>query len=241
MKLAIVTGAAKGIGKALALKFASEGYDLAITTLKSIDELEKCKKEILNFGVSCFAKQCDVSNFLEVEDFFDELQKRYSKIDVLVNNAGISYLGLLQDMSFDDWDKLIKTNLYSVFYFSKFCIPLMLKQGYGSIINISSVWGNIGASMEVAYSSSKGAINSFTKALAKELAPSNIQVNAIAAGLIDTQMNAFLDDDEKQDLVDEIPSGRMGKASEVAELAFNLSKKDSYITAQVINIDGGWQ
>ena len=240
MKLAIITGAAKGIGKAIALKFAKEGYNIAITTLKSIDELNKTKKEIINMGLSCYAKKCDVSNFKELEEFFYELSKEYTKIDVLVNNAGISHIGLLQDMSINEWDKLLNTNLSSIFYTSKLAIPFMLKQRYGSIINISSIWGNVGASMEVAYSSSKGGMNTFTKALAKELAPSNIQVNAIAAGLIDTDMNSFLDKEDKKILLDEIPSGRMGKCEEVAELAFTLAKKDSYITGQVIGIDGAW-
>lgn len=240
MKLAIITGAAKGIGKAIALKFAKEGYNIAITTLKSIDELNETKKEIINMGLSCYAKKCDVSDFKELEEFFYELSKEYTKIDVLVNNAGISHIGLLQDMSINEWDKLLNTNLSSIFYTSKLAIPFMLKQGYGSIINISSIWGNVGASMEVAYSSSKGGMNTFTKALAKELAPSNIQVNAIAAGLIDTDMNSFLDKEDKKILLDEIPSGRMGKCEEVAELAFTLAKKDSYITGQVIGIDGAW-
>ena len=240
MKLAIITGAAKGIGKAIALKFAKEGYNIAITTLKSIDELNETKKEIINMGLSCYAKKCDVSNFKELEEFFYELSKEYTKIDVLVNNAGISHIGLLQDMRITEWDKLLNTNLSSIFYTSKLAIPFMLKQGYGSIINISSIWGNVGASMEVAYSSSKGGMNTFTKALAKELAPSNIQVNAIAAGLIDTDMNSFLDKEDKKILLDEIPSGRMGKCEEVAELAFTLAKKDSYITGQVIGIDGAW-
>ena len=161
-------------------------------------------------------------------------------IDVLVNNAGISYIGLLQDMSSQDWERMLCTNLTSVFNCCKLSIPYMLQQKQGKIINISSVWGVVGASCETAYSATKGGINAFTRALAKELAPSNIQVNAVACGAIDTEMNQWMEEDELISLVEGIPSGRLGKAEEVADLVYHLGYKESYLTGQVIGLDGGW-
>jgi 3-oxoacyl-[acyl-carrier protein] reductase len=178
---------------------------------------------------------------LEVcEELFKTIRKHYGSLDVLVNNAGISYIGLLQDMTSADWDRIIRTNLTSVFNCCKLAIPEMLSAGHGKIVNISSVWGNVGASCEVAYSATKGGINAFTKALAKELAPSNIQVNAVACGAIDTEMNRWLDEDELIGLVDEIPAGRLGRAEEVADLVYHLGYKNAYLTGQIISLDGGW-
>ena len=143
-------------------------------------------------------------------------------------------------MSAETWQNIIHTNLSSAFYTSKEAIPYMLSKQAGKIINISSVWGNVGASCEVAYSASKGGLNSFTKALAKELAPSNIQVNAIACGCIDTEMNRCFSEEERQALADEIPAGRFGKPEEVAELVFSIAEKHNYLTGQIITLDGGW-
>jgi len=176
----------------------------------------------------------------QCQALFAKIKKQFGTVDVLVNNAGISYIGLLQDMTSEDWDKVIRTNLTSVFNCSKLAIPDMVAQKYGKIINISSVWGNVGASCEVAYSATKGGINAFTKALAKELAPSNIQVNAVACGAIDTEMNQFLEEDELISLVEEIPTGRLGRAEEVADLVYHLGYKNAYLTGQVIGLDGGW-
>ena len=164
-------------------------------------------------------------------------------LDVLVNNAGISYTGLLTEMSFAQWKEVIDTNLSSCFLTCKYAVPEMIRRKKGRIINISSVWGNVGASMEVAYSASKGGVNAFTKALAKELAPSNIQVNAIACGLIaDTDMNAHLCTEELSELIQEIPADRAGRAAEVAQLAGMLcdGSDNSYLVGQVITLDGGW-
>ncbi len=240
MKLAVVSGAAKGIGRAIAMEFAQNGYDLAISTLSNEEKLFETKNMIEALGRNCIAVKSDMSSPKDCEFFFETILSKYKNIDVLVNNAGISYIGLIQDMSYEDWDRVIKNNLYSVFNTVKLAIPVMLSQGYGSIINISSVWGNVGASTEVAYSASKGGINAFTKASAKELAPSNIQVNAIAAGLIDTEMNSFLNAEDTNALLEEIPAGRMGNPSEVAKLALFLATKNSYLTGQVIGLDGGW-
>jgi 3-oxoacyl-[acyl-carrier protein] reductase len=159
--------------------------------------------------------------------------------DILINNAGISYVGLLQDMSPEEWRSVIDTNLTSAFNCSKCAIPYMLKKHSGRIVNISSMWGNVGASCEVAYSASKGGINTFTKALAKELAPSGIAVNAIAFGMVDTRMNAFLDEEEKASLIEEIPAGRILSPQESADIIYSVSMMNSYVTGQIITADGG--
>lgn len=162
-------------------------------------------------------------------------------MDVLINNAGISYIGLLSEMSPENWQKVLNTNLSSLFYTSRNAIPLMLQNHRGKIINISSVWGECGASMEVAYSASKGGVNSFTKALAKELAPSGIQVNAIACGLIQTEMNLCFSEEERRSLIEEIPADRMGNTAEVAQMVSSVLSMPSYTTGQVFTIDGGWR
>ncbi len=236
-KTALITGASRGIGAAIATKFASEGYNLILTCNKSMDELNKTVSDIkASYDVTVKGIRADVSKPSEIENLF----KGLAALDVLVNNAGIAYFGLLQDMDISDWDRVIGTNLSSAFYTSRMAIPLMLKNHSGSIINISSVWGNVGASTEVAYSASKGGINAFTKALAKELAPSSISVNAIACGVIDTQMNSCLNESDKEALTDEIPAGRMGKAEEVAEIVYKTATSPAYLTGQIITVDGGW-
>jgi len=228
----LVTGASRGIGKAIATAFAQAGYDLVLTCSKTLPELESFAKEL----EGCQAYQVNASDPAQVEALFQKL----SRLDVLVNNAGISYVGLLHEMAVDEWHRVLSTNLDSCFYTSKFAIPLMLQNHAGKIINISSVWGNVGASTEVAYSASKGGVNAFTKALAKELAPSNVQVNAIACGVIDTSMNACFSEEDMEALVAEIPADRIGYPSEVAALALQLAQAPAYLTGQIITMDGGW-
>ena len=169
-----------------------------------------------------------------------ELFEGISDLDVLVNNAGISHIGLLQDMTDDEWDEVIGTNLSSAFYTCRCAIPLMLRKHTGRILNISSVWGNVGASLETAYSASKGGLNAFTRALSKELAPSGICVNAIACGVIDTDMNACFSEEDMDALKKEIPADRIGSPEEVAALAVQLLRTPSYMTGQIITLDGGW-
>jgi 3-oxoacyl-[acyl-carrier protein] reductase len=236
-KIALVTGASRGIGRAIAFALAAEGYQLYIVSSNSACELKLLSEELTkNYGISCTAITCDVSDFSQVELLFSNI----TNLSLLINNAGISYVGLLSEMSVSDWSKLIQTNLSSAFYCSKLAIPLMLKKKSGRILTISSVWGNVGASCEVAYSAAKGGIHSFTKALAKELAPSNIQVNAIACGMIDTSMNQFLDEAEKKAILEDIPSDRFGSPAEVAELVVQLATSPSYLTGQIITLDGAW-
>lgn len=239
-KTALITGSSRGIGKAIAVKFAKKGYDVVINCAHQEELLLKTKAEIESYQVSCHAFLGDMGKYEEASELFTQIKKLYGGLDVLVNNAGIAYLGLFSDMSPADWEKVMSTNLTSVFNCCSLAIPDMVKNKYGKIINISSIWGTVGASCEVAYSASKGGMNSFTKALAKELAPSNIQVNAIACGAIDTEMNHFLADDELLQLIDEIPANRLGRAEEVADLVYHLAYKNEYLTGQIIGLDGGW-
>lgn len=239
-KVVLVTGASRGIGKAIAIKFAKKGYNVIINCAHRERELLQAQKEISSYQVGCTAFLGDMGKMEDCEKLFALIRKQYGSLDVLVNNAGVDYIGLLQDMTSEDWDRIIRTNLTSVFNCCKLAIPMMLSAGSGKIVNISSVWGNVGASCEVAYSATKGGINAFTRALAKELAPSNIQVNAVACGAIDTEMNQWMEEDEMLQLVDEIPAGRLGTAEEVVDFVYHLGYKGSYLTGQVIAMDGGW-
>lgn len=237
----LITGASRGIGKAIAIRFAQEGCSLIINCSKSANALIELKKELEeNYRISVLASIGDIGDFTYVQQLFEEIQTEFGGVDIVVNNAGISHIGLLSDMSPEEWKHLMDVNLSSIFYTSKFAIPYMLSKHRGKIINISSVWGNVGASCEVAYSASKGGMNTFTKALAKELAPSNIQVNAIACGCIDTEMNQCFSEEERQDLINEIPAGRFGTPEEVASLVYSLAEQHNYLTGQIITLDGGW-
>lgn len=239
-KTVLITGASRGIGKAIAIKFAKKGYQVAINCIHRAELLEQVQREIEGYQVPCLGFVGDVGDYDFCKSMFASIQKHFGTVDVLVNNAGISYIGLFQDMKPEDWNRVLQVNLNSVFNCSNLAIPGMLQKKSGKIINISSVWGVAGASCEVAYSAAKGGLNAFTKALAKELAPSNIKVNAIACGAIDTEMNQFMSDEELFSLVDEIPMNRLGRAEEVADLAYHLAYKDNYLTGQVIGFDGGW-
>lgn len=236
-KTILVTGASRGIGRAIA-KAAAPHFDrLIITCKESHDKLLSLKQELENeYSVECVAYVGDMGDYIFVESIFDGLDR----IDAVINNAGISHIGLLSDMTVEEWNHVINTNLNSVFYTSKLAIPLMLSRKEGRIINISSIWGNAGASMEVAYSTSKGGINTFTKALAKELAPSNIQVNSLACGVIDTDMNRCFSEEEREIIINEIPADRMGTAKEAAQAVMMLLNAPSYLTGQIVTLDGGY-
>ena len=238
-KTVLITGASRGIGRSMALLYAKHNYNIVICS-RHIDTLQNTAREINELGAECLAVAADAGRHEDVVKLFDDAVSRFGSIDVLINNAGISHIGLLQDMSIDEWNNIISINLTSVFSCCKLAIPYMLRAGHGSIINISSVWGVAGASCEVAYSACKGGINSFTRALGKELAPSNIQVNAIACGVIDTDMNRCFSDEERAALVEEIPAGRMGAPEEVAQLALHIAEDCNYLNGQIITLDGGW-
>lgn len=240
-KTVLITGASRGIGRAIACSFAKEGYRVIINCSRSESALLDLKAELENtYHSEVLASIGDISHYSYVEQLYRDIRSRFCGVDILINNAGISHIGLLSDMSIEEWNHIVNTNLTSVFSTSKLAIPYMVHQKSGKIINISSVWGNVGASCEVAYSACKGGINAFTKALAKELAPSNIQVNAIACGVIDTQMNACFSPEERRELAEEIPAGRFGSPEEVAALTLQLATGNEYLTGQVITLDGGW-
>lgn len=237
-KKILITGASRGIGEAIARRLAMEHYDLYLTCLRSGERLLELSEELEKaYDIRVNAFICDMSSYTEVERLFLQIPE----LDALINNAGISYIGLLSDMSPTDWDKVLCTNLSSAFYTSKFAIPLFLHKHEGRIINISSVWGNEGASMEAAYSASKGGLNSLTKALAKELAPSNIQVNGLALGMIDTDMNRGLTSQERASIIEEIPANRIGRPDEAAEMVSAILHMPAYTTGQIFTMDGGWQ
>lgn len=241
-KTVLITGASRGIGRASLLEMARRGYNVVGVCLKNEEKLIDVIKEAEGFGVEAYSiSGVDVGDYsICKQKIYDYLINKNIKIDYIVNNAGISYVGLLQDMEIDQWNNIISTNLTSVFNISKLFIPMMLKNGGGRILNVSSVWGNAGASCETAYSASKGGVNSFTKALAKELAPSNIQVNAVAFGAIETEMNSFLSYDEKKNLEEEIPIGRLGTVEEAAKMTGDILESPLYLTGQIVTMDGGW-
>ena len=234
----LITGASRGIGYSIANSFANNRDKLILTCRDNIDILEEYANELTEeYGIYCEAYKCDASDPEAVKELFEKI----GEIDVLVNNAGVAWLGLLTDMEEADWRRVMGTNLDSLFYTCKYAVPGMVRKGSGKIINISSVWGSAGASCEVAYSASKGGVNSFTRALAKELAPSNVQVNAIACGVIDTDMNRkHLSEEDLEVLRQEIPAGRLGKPQEVGEMALMLSNAPDYLTGQILTMDGGW-
>ncbi len=240
-KTVFISGASRGIGKSIVNCFAKKGYNLVMVCKSSIIQLEEIGKIISEkYSVSAKCYTCDVSDSASVNDLFRRLNDEGIEIDILINNAGISYMGLLQDMTDEEWNQVINTNLSSCFYTSRAVLPQMIARHNGRIVNISSVWGKVGASTEVAYSASKGGVNAFTKALAKEVAPSGISVNAIACGFIDTQMNAHLSSFERKSLFDDIPAGRPGTSDEVAEMVYKIVTASEYLTGQVISFDGAW-
>ena len=243
-KNVLITGASRGIGMACARRFAKRNtgvdYRLFLNCHSSVRELENLCSELSAQGVFCFSVPGDVGDSGQIHTIFDTIEQHCEGIDILINNAGISHIGLLSDLTDDEWDRILRTNLSSAFYTCRRAIPHMVSEKAGKILNISSMWGRTGASCEAAYSASKAGLQGLTMALAKELAPSNIQVNAIACGVIDTVMNQCLSPDERRALEDEIPAGRFGTPEEVAELVFQLACAPEYLTGQIIGLDGGF-
>jgi len=241
-KVAIVTGASRGIGKGIAIELAKAGACVVINYKSNDEAAEKTLQEIRELGAYALKIKGDVSDYEFSKQLIKTTVEKLGKIDILINNAGISKVGLFMDASPVEWDNILNVNLKGTINCSHSVVKEMINQKSGIIINISSMWGNVGASCEVIYSASKGAINSFTKALAKELAPSNIRVNAIAPGVIDTEMNAWLSLEERKSLIDEIPMMKVGEVQDVGMLVtFLASENSKYITGQVITIDGGMQ
>ena len=237
MKNVLITGGTKGIGKACAELFSKKGYRVFII-YRSDDEAAKA----LSQNIGCIAYKADISSYSEVSKIVDEIYKNYSHIDVLINNAGISEQKLFVDITPSDWKKIIDTDLNGTYNVTHEVVKNMLKNNSGVIINVSSIWGQCGASCEVHYSAAKAGIIGFTKALAKELGLSGIRVNCVAPGMIDTPMNSAFSEEDILSICNEIPLGRVGYARECAELIYFLSSDDaSYITGQVIGINGGWE
>ncbi len=240
-KSAIVTGATRGIGRAIALELAKRGANVAFNYSKSADEAEKLKVEIEALGVKCHAAQCDVANTEAATEFCKQAKEAFGTVDFLINNAGITRDGLILRMKEDDWDAVIDTNLKGAWNFSKAVLRFMMKnETGGAILNISSISGVVGMQGQSNYSASKAGMIGLTKSLAKEVASRKITVNALALGLIETDMSGQLNDEYQAKLIEMIPLGRLGNTGEVAEIvAFLLSDAARYITGQVIQADGG--
>ena len=239
MKTVLITGGSRGIGKALVKAYANANYRVLFCYNKSKEKAEKLVEELTNqsLNVNCF--KMDVSNFSETETTLNKLLNK-EKIDVLVNNAGVApKQKMLIDTTEQEFDNTFNTNVKGVYAVTKLVAKQMMFNS-GSIINISSMWGNVGGSCEAIYSASKGAINTFTLALAKELSSANIKVNAISLGVMDTDMNAHLTPSDMEELKNMTPLGRIGKPEDVTELALLLSREDSFITGQIITVDGGF-
>ncbi|WP_201032952.1 elongation factor P 5-aminopentanone reductase [Anaerotignum neopropionicum] len=239
-KTVFITGSSRGIGQAIAFAFAHAGCNIILSASQSKEALWAMEKTLKDARIPVLALLGDVSDYDTCKKMFQTIEKTFGSVDILVNNAGIAHIGLFTDTTPQEWQRLMAVNLFSVFNCTHLAVPSMVQRKSGAIINISSMWGEIGASCEAVYSASKGGINSFTKAMAKELGPSGIRVNAIACGVIETQMNACFDEEERNALTDEIPLMRFGTPEEVAKLALFLADEGaSYLTGQVVTLDGG--
>ena len=239
-KVALVTGGTRGIGKAIALELADNGYDIILNYRNANEELKETQKEIENKEVKCFLVYGDISKFEDCENIAKQSIEEFGRIDVLVNNAGITRDGLIMRMKKEDFNSVIDTNLSGTFNMTRNVVPYIVKKKSGRIINLSSVVGITGNAGQTNYSASKAGVIGFTKSLAKELASRNILVNAIAPGFIETDMTKVLSDSVKEGILNQIPLKRMGEAKEVAKLVkFLVSDDSKYITGQVINVDGG--
>jgi len=238
-KVVVVTGGSRGIGAQIVKTLANENYKVILNYNNSKEQAEKIQQELLEQGKEIEIIKADVSKKEEAERLIQFAINKFNKIDVLINNAGISQEGLFTDVTEEEWQKIINTNLNSVFYCNQQALKYMIQEQQGCIISISSIWGETGASCEVAYSTTKAAINGMTKALAKEVGPSNIRVNAIAPGIIDTDMNRNLTNEELEQIKEQIPLNKIGKALDIAKCVKWLIE-DEYTTGQIISINGGW-
>ena len=240
-KTVVITGASKGIGAAMAILFARKDYNVVIGYNDSYQLAKMLSSSLASQGYNVIPVKVNVANKLETDILIKEAIYNFGTVDVLINNAGVAFNGLITDTDEHDADKIFDINLKGVFNCCKSVTPVMVNQKSGKIINISSMWGQVGASCEVAYSAAKAGVIGLTKALAKELAPSGITVNCIAPGLIDTSMNSNISVEDLNAFVEEIPLGRMGSAEDIAETALFLATQGAdYITGQVIGVNGGY-
>ena len=240
-ELVLITGSSRGIGKAIADAFAKNGASVILNAGKNKDLLDKTHLEFKNRGYTIFSYFGDISKYEVAKEMFDSIKNHFGRLpSIVINNAGISHVGLFTDTTPDLWNKIITTNLNSAYNCSYLSVPSMIGSNMGNIINISSIWGVCGASCEVAYSVSKSALNGLTKSLSKELGPSNIRVNSIACGWIDTDMTSCYNEEEKASFTEEIPLCKTGSPNDVANTCLYLaSSLSSYLTGQIITLDGG--
>ncbi|MCG7407428.1 3-oxoacyl-ACP reductase FabG [Paenibacillus sp. ACRRX] len=238
----LITGGSRGIGAAIAERFASVGMRIVIHYLEAHEAANEVARRCIALGSEVMTISADLRSKEQLRRMKEKLDAEGFVPDIVVNNAGVSYYGLFTDVTEEEWDECMAINLKGTFMCSQLFVPHMIRQRYGRIINVSSVWGIAGASCEVMYSAAKGGINAFTKALAKELAPSGVTVNAVAPGAVDTDMMKHLDEEERISLQAEIPAGRMANPDEIASLIYFLAlPESSYITGQIISPNGGWQ
>ncbi|WP_368488624.1 SDR family oxidoreductase [Clostridium sp. BJN0013] len=239
-KVAVVTGASRGIGRSIAVNLAKCGALVAINYIQNEKEAYKTLDMVKQAGSTGMLVQGDVASYNSAKKIMGNILSNMGKIDILVNNAGISKVGLFMDMKENEWEEIINVNFKGVLNCTHCVLDHMISKKSGSIINISSMWGKVGASCESIYSASKGAVNLFTKSIAKEMGPSNIRINAVAPGVIDTEMNSWLREEERKSLIDEIPIGRFGKSDDIGKIVCFLAGESSqYITGQIITVDGG--
>ncbi len=238
-KTVLITGGSRGIGAETAILFAKNGYRVAFSYNRSAESGKALCKSLTSHGYDTIALPCDITQPMQVESLVKQTVNYFGRLDVLVNNAGIAQQKLLTDITNDDWNTMLNTNLSGVFYACRAATPYFVAQKSGSIVNISSIWGVTGASCEVHYSAAKAGVIGLTKALAKELGPSNIRVNCVAPGVIDTDMNKELDITTMGALAEDTPLGRIGTPTEVARSVYYLAEDASFITGQVLQIDGG--
>ena len=240
-KTVLITGASRGIGKATARLFAEEGYNVIINYLHSYEQAQALCAELAAKGCHALAVRADVAEWPQVNSMFEQAAHRFGAIDVLINNAGIGQQKLFTEITSEEWQRMLAVNLTGVFNCCKAVLPAMIERKHGKIINVSSIWGIVGASCEVHYSATKAGVIGLTKALAKELGPSNIQVNCVAPGVIDTEMNALLDESDKSAICEETPLMRIGTVEDVAQAIFFLaSEKSDFFTGQVLSPNGGF-
>ncbi len=239
-KTVLVTGSSRGIGKAIATAFGKTGCRVVLNASRSKEQLLQTEQELNAMGIHTLAILADVSDYNACQTMFSKIQETFGDVDILINNAGISQISLFSDLQPAQWQRVLDVNLGSVLNCTHLAVPAMVHRKAGVILNISSMWGSVGASCEAVYAASKGGIHAFTRSMAKELGPSGIRVNAIACGVIDTEMNQCFDKEERAALADEIALMRFGKPEEVASLAVSLAGEGaSFLTGQIITLDGG--
>lgn len=238
-KVILVTGGSRGIGANIVQELSKQGYTVIMNYNKSEEQANKIKNELGNNGIHIDIVKADISKRNEVKNLINFIIEKYEHIDVVINNAGISQIKLFTEITDEDWNKMLQTNLTSAFYVAQEAVPSMIQQKSGCIINISSVWGIVGASCEVHYSVAKAGLDGMTKALAKELGPSNIRVNSIAPGIINTEMNKELSEQELENIANEIPLEKIGYPHSITNCVKWLIE-DDYTTGQIISVNGGW-